>query len=88
MKLSCLRQRKRSTPPKQLQESGKGTPHLSCPLGNQTGEGWFLTGEMVELDSNRCGKHRIYQPFACLPNHVAGKGIIKELRLRTPKPIS
>ncbi len=54
-------------------------------LGNQTGEGWFLTGEMLELIEN--GVHNIVctQPFGCLPNHVVGKGVIKELRRVYPK---
>ncbi len=53
-------------------------------LGNQTGEGWFLTGEMIELI--HCGAPNIVcaQPFGCLPNHVVGKGVIKELRHRYP----
>lgn len=53
--------------------------------GNQTGEGWFLTGEMLELIE--CGVPNIVcaQPFACLPNHVVGKGVIKELRHRYPQ---
>ncbi|TLG81034.1 2-hydroxyacyl-CoA dehydratase [Vagococcus zengguangii] len=51
-------------------------------IGNHTGEGWFLTGEMIELLNK--GVHNIVclQPFGCLPNHVVGKGVIKELRSR------
>ena len=49
-------------------------------LGNQTGEGWFLTGEMVELIKGGAANIVCTQPFACLPNHVVGKGVIKELR--------
>lgn len=51
-------------------------------IGNQTGEGWFLTGEMVELIHNGVKNIVCLQPFACLPNHVTGKGVIKELRRR------
>ncbi len=54
-------------------------------LGNQTGEGWFLTGEMLELIHNGAPNIVCTQPFACLPNHVVGKGVIKELRRRHPK---
>ena len=54
-------------------------------LGNQTGEGWFLTGEMLELIHNDAPNIVCTQPFACLPNHVVGKGVIKELRRRYPK---
>ena len=54
-------------------------------LGNQTGEGWFLTGEMLELIQQGAGNIVCTQPFACLPNHVVGKGVIKELRRRHPQ---
>ena len=53
-------------------------------LGNITGEGWFLTAEMVELIEEGCPSIACVQPFACLPNHVTGKGMIKELRRRFP----
>ena len=49
-------------------------------LGNQCGEGWLLTGEMVELIDNGVPNIVCLQPFACLPNHVTGKGMIKPLR--------
>ena len=53
-------------------------------IGNQTGEGWFLTGEMVELIKEGVNNIVCTQPFGCLPNHVVGKGVIKELRRRYP----
>lgn len=53
-------------------------------IGNQTGEGWFLTGEMVELIHSDVNNIVCTQPFGCLPNHVVGKGVIKELRKRFP----
>ena len=53
--------------------------------GNQTGEGWFLTGEMVELIHMGVNNIVCCQPFACLPNHIVGKGVIKELRHQYPK---
>ena len=53
--------------------------------GNQTGEGWFLTGEMLELIHSGTPNIVCAQPFACLPNHVVGKGVIKELRHRHPE---
>ncbi len=52
--------------------------------GNQTGEGWFLTGEMLELIHSGTNNIVCTQPFACLPNHIVGKGVIKELRRRYP----
>ncbi|TYQ12901.1 UNVERIFIED_CONTAM: putative CoA-substrate-specific enzyme activase [Acetivibrio alkalicellulosi] len=53
-------------------------------LGNQTGEGWFLTAEMIELIMQGAQNIVCMQPFACLPNHVTGKGMIKELKRRYP----
>ena len=53
-------------------------------LGNQTGEGWLLTGEMVELIENNVNNIVCIQPFACLPNHVTGKGMIKALKAKYP----
>ncbi len=49
-------------------------------LGNQSGEGWFLTGEMLELINSGVKNIVCVQPFGCLPNHVVGKGVIKTLR--------
>lgn len=49
-------------------------------IGHQAGEGWLLTGEMVELIKRGVKNIICMQPFACLPNHVTGKGMIKELR--------
>ena len=52
--------------------------------GNISGEGWFLTAEMVELIHTGVPSIACIQPFACLPNHITGKGMIKELRRRFP----
>ncbi len=48
--------------------------------GNQTGEGWFLTAEMVELMKDGINNIVCVQPFACLPNHIVGKSVIKRIR--------
>ena len=53
-------------------------------IGNQYGEGWFLTGEMAELLTSGTPNIVCIQPFACLPNHVVGKGVIKALRRAYP----
>lgn len=53
-------------------------------LCNQTGEGWFLTAEMIELIHAGVPNIVCTQPFGCLPNHVVGKGVIKELRKQYP----
>ena len=54
-------------------------------IGNQTGEGWFLTGEMVELLHEDVPNIVCTQPFGCLPNHVVGKGVIKAIRKAYPE---
>ena len=54
-------------------------------IGNQTGEGWFLTAEMVEYIENGVNNIVCVQPFACLPNHVVGKGVIKTIRDMYPQ---
>ena len=53
-------------------------------LGAKMGEGWLLTGEMVEL--NKAGFKNIIctQPFGCLPNHIVGKGMIRKIREQDP----
>ena len=53
-------------------------------LGNQCGEGWLLTAEMMELIDSGVPNIVCLQPFACLPNHVTGKGMIKALRKYNP----
>ena len=53
-------------------------------IGNQTGEGWFLTGEMMELMHTGANNIVCIQPFGCLPNHIVGKGVIKRIRQLHP----
>ena len=48
-------------------------------LGNQCGEGWFLTGDMIDLIEKGAKQVVCLQPFGCLPNHVSGKGMVKTL---------
>lgn len=69
------------TPIKKLAESAETV----TSLGTMVGEGWFLTAEMLELIHE--GAHNIIcmQPFACLPNHVTGKGVMKELKRQYPQ---
>lgn len=74
---------KRFQAPKAIEEIARyAEKHLS--LSNQTGEGWFLTGEMVELIHSGVNNIVCLQPFACLPNHITGKGMIRELRRAYP----
>lgn len=74
---------KRFEPPVPIQTLAEyASPFVSC--GNQTGEGWFLTGEMIELIHSDVSNIVCVQPFGCLPNHVVGKGVIKRLRQEFP----
>ncbi len=61
-----------------------GQIRFRCAVfGTSTGEGWLLTGErMAELIHSGADNIICMQPFACLPNHVVGKGMIKELKRR------
>lgn len=79
----ALHHSKRFEPPLFIREmAGKASRILS--IGNQCGEGWLLTGEMVELIDNGVENIVCLQPFACLPNHVTGKGMMKALRKYSP----
>ena len=75
---------KHFTPPAHIEDLAKYARDIVSE-GNQTGEGWFLTGEMLELIHTGTPNIVCTQPFACLPNHVVGKGVIKELRHRYPE---
>ncbi|MCQ2533278.1 MAG: acyl-CoA dehydratase activase-related protein [Clostridia bacterium] len=71
------------TTTERIEEMAKSSSSiLSC--GNFCGEGWFLTAEMIELIKGGVPNIICAQPFACLPNHVTGKGMIKELRRQYP----
>ena len=79
----ALSRSKNFTPPTSIYQTVEyAKPIVS--IGNQTGEGWFLTGEMVELIHSGVNNIVCTQPFACLPNHVVGKGVIKALRKQYP----
>ena len=77
-----------------VREALEGHPRIHAPIpfgeltkmaesfvsfGNQTGEGWLLTAEMLELIDSGAKNIVCMQPFACLPNHITGKGMVKEL---------
>ena len=53
-------------------------------LSTEPRKRWFLTAEMVELIRDGVDAIACIQPVACLPNHVTGKGMIRELRRRHP----
>ena len=82
--LNALRRSKRFEPPMNIEDIAElARPIVS--IGNQYGEGWFLTGEMAELITTGYPNIVCIQPFACLPNHVIGKGAIKQLKRLYPQ---
>ena len=82
--LDALKRSRRFDVPLPIEQLAEQTkPFLS--IGNQYGEGWFLTGEMVELIQSGVPNIVCIQPFACLPNHVVGKGVIKALKKAYPQ---
>ena len=82
--IKALKKSKRFDPPAAIKHlADKASTIVS--IGNQTGEGWFLTGEMIELIESGAPNIVCMQPFACLPNHVTGKGAIKALRKAYPE---
>jgi len=54
-------------------------------LGNQSGEGWYLAADMSLMIEKGVSNILCLQPFGCLPNHVTGKGVVKELKRRYPE---
>ncbi len=52
--------------------------------GTHTGEGWLLTAEMIDLIHHGAPNIVCTQPFGCLPNHIAGKGMFKKLKSLYP----
>ncbi|MCJ7855917.1 2-hydroxyacyl-CoA dehydratase [Lachnospiraceae bacterium NSJ-143] len=81
--VDALRESKRFNPPARIETLGEYAKDI-VSLCNQTGEGWFLTGEMMELIHDGVNNIVCTQPFACLPNHIVGKGVIKELKRINP----
>ena len=78
-----LAESRRFDPPSNIYELARKASEV-LSLGNCTGEGWFLTAEMIELIEQGAANIVCMQPFACLPNHVTGKGMIKALKKRFP----
>ena len=79
----ALEQSRHFSPSADIRDLAKMAEPIVSP-GNQTGEGWFLTGEMLELISGGVPNIVCIQPFGCLPNHIVGKGVIKEIRRTHP----
>ncbi len=82
--IKALKKSNRFDPPASIDHLAKKASEI-VSIGNQTGEGWFLTGEMIELIESGAPNIVCMQPFGCLPNHVTGKGAIKALRKKYPE---
>ena len=54
-------------------------------IGVQAGEGWLLTAEILDLIEQGCPNVICAQPFACLPNHVTGRGMFGKIRRLHPE---
>ncbi|MDO4542758.1 MAG: 2-hydroxyglutaryl-CoA dehydratase, partial [Bacillota bacterium] len=80
----ALAESKRFDPPSYIDDTAKAAKEV-VSLGNQAGEGWFLTGEMLELMKEGVNNIVCMQPFACLPNHITGRGALKEIKRQHPK---
>ena len=80
----ALEKSKRFENPLHIEEIAEEASKITS-IGSQCGEGWLLTGEMVDLINTGCENIVCLQPFACLPNHVTGKGMLKALRKYNPK---
>ncbi len=78
-----LKKSKHFEPTSYISDLAKSASEI-VSIGNQTGEGWFLTGEMLELINEGVPNIVCAQPFACLPNHIVGKGVIKKIRHQYP----
>ncbi|WP_195947688.1 2-hydroxyacyl-CoA dehydratase [Paraclostridium bifermentans] len=77
--MNALESSKRFSKTKDIKSLGNLASNV-ISLGNQAGEGWLLTAEMMELMESGVKNIICMQPFACLPNHITGKGVIKELK--------
>ena len=80
----ALEQSNRFEPPAHIEDLAKKASSV-VSIGNQAGEGWFLTGEMIELIESGVTNIVCMQPFACLPNHITGRGAMKELNRQFPE---
>ena len=80
----ALAQSQRFSTPRTIRQIAQKAKKI-LSLGHQAGEGWFLVGEMVELLEEGVENIICLQPFACLPNHITGKGMIKEIKRVYPR---
>ena len=79
----ALRESRHFTEMSRIEDTALAASSIAS-TGNQCGEGWLLTGEMIELIESGATNIACLQPFACLPNHVTGKGMMKAIREKYP----
>lgn len=79
-----LERSERFSPFHSIQAIADGARSITS-IGNHTGEGWYLTGEIVQFLEHGVNNILIMQPFGCLPNHIVGKGMLKEFRRQYPQ---
>lgn len=79
----ALKRSQRFSPPPAIAELAAMAEKI-VSLGNQAGEGWLLTAEMMELLEIGVNNIICVQPFGCLPNHITGRGMIKILKQKYP----
>ena len=80
----ALEKSHRFTAPIRIDEIAEKAERITS-LGTQCGEGWILAGEMMEFVDQGIENIVCLQPFACLPNHVVGKGMIRPMRKFDPR---
>jgi len=81
---SLLQKSRRFSPPASIYHKANLAGKIMS-LGHHCGEGWFLTAEMIDLIQSGAPNIVCVQPFGCLPNHVTGKGMMKELKRNYPQ---
>ena len=66
-------------------EEGRKMVSKVISLGVKMGEGWLLPAEIIAMVAHGVNNVICTQPFGCLPNHIAGKGMIRKIREIYPK---
>lgn len=82
--ISCITENSRFRPMAFFDET-RALPEGVIGHGTKMGEGWLLTAEMLEFAEHGVNGIICTQPFGCLPNHVAGKGMLKPVQRRYPE---
>ena len=82
--IRVIRKNSRFDPPTEFAHVQKLAETVISP-GAKMGEGWLLTGEMIELIEQGVNNIVCVQPFGCLPNHIVGKGMMKPLKEKYPQ---